>query len=405
MLWWFWWVGGLAVDVAAGCSGWAAERWFGGEWRVLARWSGGPGAGCDWCGGVCCVSDALVIIASVRGGWECPGKPGGLEDERERRGKRERQAKVGGGRFIGNLGGPELLADLERVQLFGRRNSSWAGCGLQVRAQAQAQAHRTTWHLAPTLAPALYTGHFPVRATGDGQPADQPWKSPSCPRHPRPQNLPSSSGEHQARPPSPVPRPLRLPTPGHRLRSSILSPARLPGLIALSNPTLPNRPALLSPTAHRQTMHVFCCCSRRRLCCARYTALLCPCTGLRSLREFGSERPPFLPSEFGSKSNAQKVRETLRVRAPAPPVVNRLRLRAPLPAPAPATAPSSASASASVELSFHLCQQHAPSPTPTSCSKPSHPAPPVVLQHLHSFLHTVMTFKLSISCAPILPRG
>lgn len=48
--------GGLAVwavDLAAGCSGWAAEWWFGGEWRalVLARWSGGPGAGCSWCGG------------------------------------------------------------------------------------------------------------------------------------------------------------------------------------------------------------------------------------------------------------------------------------------------------------------------------------------------------------------
>lgn len=200
--------GGLAVDVAAGCSGWAAKRWFGGEWRVLARWSGGPGAGCNWCGGgVCCVSDALVIIASVRGGWECPGKPGGLEDERERRGKRERQAKVGGGRFIGNLGGPELLADLERVQLFGRRNPySCAGCGLQVRAQAQ--AHRTTWHLAPTLAPALYTGHFPVRATGDGQPADQPWKSPSCPPGTRAHRISpprAASSKLVPRPPSPIP--------------------------------------------------------------------------------------------------------------------------------------------------------------------------------------------------------
>lgn len=111
----------------------------------------------------CLRSDALVIIASVRGGWKCPGKPGGLEDERERRGKRKRRAKVGGGRFIGNLGGPELLADLERVQL-------WDGAGVR-RCRCRCRRRRTALPAPnPHLHLHFYTGHFPVsdgrRATG-----------------------------------------------------------------------------------------------------------------------------------------------------------------------------------------------------------------------------------------------
>lgn len=267
-------------------------------------------------------------------------------------------------------------------------NSSCAGCGLQVRAQAQ--AHRTTWHLAPTLAPALYTGHFPVRVTGDGQPADQPWKSPSCPRHPRPQNLPSSSGEQQARPPSPQAAHAWAST--EVIHSVACPPARLPGLIALFQPN-PAQPGPLSslpqPTAKRCTSSA----AAAAAASAALATLHCcaPAPACKAYENLGQKGLLFSLLNSVPNPKPKRCERPSEFGLPAPPVVNRLHLRAPLPAPAPAPAPSSASASAStsasasVELAFHLCQQHAAT---TSCSMPSHPAPPGVLLHLHCFLRS-----------------
>lgn len=169
-----------------------------------------------------------------------------------------RQAKVGGGRFIGNLGGPELLADLERVQLWDGAGDSRSRC--RCRRTTCTHTRTCTLHWAfsherratssrPT--PGLEAAQAPEPAEEDSRQGVGTGFRSSLP----PPQAASSKPSCQ---PCLLPSPLRLPTPGHRLRSSILSPARLPNLMALS------QPSPLSSTAHRPTTRLCC----RSLYCA-----------------------------------------------------------------------------------------------------------------------------------------
>lgn len=91
-------------------------RWFGADLRYLGYRRGGGGG----LGGLCELSDALVMIVMSGtvwcwggGPWEIACGSGGLEVGRERSGKGQgRLAKCGRERVYWKFGGAQLLADL-----------------------------------------------------------------------------------------------------------------------------------------------------------------------------------------------------------------------------------------------------------------------------------------------------